>query len=365
MMPLSALLSNALSGKPPVAKPDAPAPAALVEDAVSAVFGLALAGLGLAQGVPADDGMAGNDQADAQQTDQPLAGQGLLAALGSMNPPLPALDEATKPDTAAGNALLSAAMMPATAQAVPSPAVAAPVIAGRAMQSAVTCLAPAMPNMPQAGQSSSLGAQDVAARNQTTSRVAGQAERPQAAAAVAATFSGLADDVKERPSVTAAAPLQLATGSSSTGDVAPVHAPAAVKAATPLSPSGQQLLAALGNRISIQTRQGIENTTIRLDPPLLGSVEIAIRREGGALQVRLSASNAEVVQQLHGISDNLRQDLGSRQYTQVAVTVADGGRGSDRHDGRSQQGDTPWQQRPGRALAEAGDDERNAAFRLG
>ncbi|MBM3114713.1 flagellar hook-length control protein FliK [Jeongeupia naejangsanensis] len=362
MMPLSALLSNALSGKPPVAKPDAPAPAAPVEDAVSAVFGLALAGLGLQQGQPADSGMPEGDKGDALQTDQPLAGQGLLAALGSMNPPLPALDEATKPDVPAGSALLGAAMM----QAPVLPASLSPMVmsasSGRAMQ-------PAAPGVvQQAGQPSPFVAEtvagDAAARDQAAIRTAGAVDRPQAAAGIAAAFSGIADDVKERPA--AAMPsLQPATGVAGASDTAAVHAPAAPKAAVQTQQAGQQLLAALGDRISVQTRHGIENTTIRLDPPLLGSIEIAIRREGGALQVRLSASNAEVVQQLHGISDNLRQDLGSRQYTQVAVTVADGGRGSDRNDGRSQRDDAPWQQRPGRALAEAGDDERSAAFRLG
>jgi flagellar hook-length control protein FliK len=38
--------------------------------------------------------------------------------------------------------------------------------------------------------------------------------------------------------------------------------------------------------------------------------------------VTLSATNSEVLRQLHTVSDSLRNDLAQRQYSEVAVTVA-------------------------------------------
>lgn len=119
------------------------------------------------------------------------------------------------------------------------------------------------------------------------------------------------------------------------------------------------LLAALGERIRLQVDSRSENATIRLDPPMLGRVEIAIRHEAGALQVHLTASNGDVARQLQAISETLRQDLVARQYSDVSVNVHDAAQ-----DGRNRQ----RQQResepevPGQALAEAGQD--HAAFAL-
>jgi type III secretion system needle length determinant len=98
---------------------------------------------------------------------------------------------------------------------------------------------------------------------------------------------------------------------------------------TPLKlPSGsptewrQSLIEALGDRIQIGVGQRSEQATIRLDPPMLGSVEIVIRHQAGSLQVQLSASNGEVVRQLQQMSDGLRQELTQKQFTGVSVQVA-------------------------------------------
>ncbi|WP_083339014.1 flagellar hook-length control protein FliK [Chromobacterium sphagni] len=113
-----------------------------------------------------------------------------------------------------------------------------------------------------------------------------------------------------------------------------------------------KLQAALGERLQLLSSQNQERATIRLDPPALGTLEIAIRHQAGALTVELTASHSEVVKQLQTIGDSLRQDLGGRQYTQVAVEVKEGmpsGHGQGGKQNREQQ-----QQNPGRALREQG-----------
>lgn len=123
----------------------------------------------------------------------------------------------------------------------------------------------------------------------------------------------------------------------------------------------QPLREALGDRLQMQLGRNSEQAVIRLDPPMLGRIEISIRHEAGALQVNMSASNNEVLRQLHGIGDGLRQDLSHRQYTEVAVTVSAtprsnaGGNSADA-DGRQRQAQTVREQEenlPSRALADA------------
>ncbi|WP_206118937.1 flagellar hook-length control protein FliK [Chromobacterium fluminis] len=118
---------------------------------------------------------------------------------------------------------------------------------------------------------------------------------------------------------------------------------------------GDKLSAALGERLQVQSSHGMDRALIRLDPPSLGSLEISIRHEAGALQVQLTASHGEVVRQLQAIGDALRQDLSNRQYTQVAVEVREGAPGQGGHgQQRERQGQQQPQRAPGRALAEAG-----------
>jgi flagellar hook-length control protein FliK len=129
------------------------------------------------------------------------------------------------------------------------------------------------------------------------------------------------------------------------------------------APQWQQALKeALGSRLSVQLERNMEHAVIRIDPPMLGRIEISVRHAAGALQVNLSASNGEVLQQLRSIGESMRNDLAQRQYTEVSVNItptprgsatpsfADGGDGArGRHPGRDEQEDGP-----GRALSEAG-----------
>ncbi|QAU24294.1 flagellar hook-length control protein FliK [Dyella sp. M7H15-1] len=122
----------------------------------------------------------------------------------------------------------------------------------------------------------------------------------------------------------------------------------------------QKLLGALGERISVQAGQGIQSAVIRLDPHLSGSVRIELRHEVGAMHVRISASQAEVAQQLQVISDSLRQELNSRQFNDVTVQISHGRHADHGERGGQQQGrdgDSSPQQTPGRALAADATDE--------
>lgn len=169
----------------------------------------------------------------------------------------------------------------------------------------------------------------------------------------------------------------------------PAQALAGEVAPSPLALKGQPrqwqqpLLQALGDRLQLQIAGRSEQAVIRLDPPLLGQIEIAIRQQAGALQVRLQASHGEVNRQLQQISDGLRQDLVQRHSGEVTVLVSPGLRAADEsrqagrealapqpqpqaqeqreQPGRQQQ--RPQQQeqqepgRPGRGLSEEGGRE--------
>lgn len=123
----------------------------------------------------------------------------------------------------------------------------------------------------------------------------------------------------------------------------------------------QPLLEALGDRLQVQVGRRVEQATIRLDPPMLGTIEILVRHEAGSLQIQLIASNGEVLRQLHGLSDALRQDLIHRHYGDVTVLVSDSGWEGE---GRPKRHGMPEPEQPGKALAEAEIGHVTEAFEL-
>ena len=142
-----------------------------------------------------------------------------------------------------------------------------------------------------------------------------------------------------------------------------------VKLAGPPTAWRQSLQEALGERMHVQVGKGIEQAVIRLEPPQLGRIDIAIRHSAGSLEVNISATNGEVLRQLQTVSDNLRSDLSQRQFTEVAVTVTPAPKNGaapfgDPQQGRGRQQDRDQEDRqPGRALAEAGNNA--SGFSLG
>lgn len=131
--------------------------------------------------------------------------------------------------------------------------------------------------------------------------------------------TGSADD---KASATATAPASLpANLAPATERHLKLHAPQAQW--------GEQMLGSLREQVDLQINQRIQNATIRLDPPELGSLEIFLSHESGRLSVQLSAANADVARLLQQTSERLRQELVGQHFVQVDVQVsadAQGGR---------------------------------------
>jgi flagellar hook-length control protein FliK len=149
------------------------------------------------------------------------------------------------------------------------------------------------------------------------------------------------------------------------------NAPSAdtVKLAGPPTAWRQSLQEALGERLNVQVGKNMEQAVIRLEPPQLGRIDIAIRHSAGSLEVTITATNTEVLRQLQTVSDNLRNDLSQRQFSEVAVTVAPAPKNGAAPFGDPQQGRGRQQEReqedkqPGHALAEASNNA--SVFSLG
>lgn len=114
-----------------------------------------------------------------------------------------------------------------------------------------------------------------------------------------------------------------ATDGNSRSQLAQLQGPLTLQA--PEAKWGEQLLHALRDNVQLQIQQKIQNATIRLDPPELGSLEIYISHEGGRLQVQITASQADVARLIQHTSERLRQELSGPQFTQVNIqTSAEG-----------------------------------------
>ena len=171
------------------------------------------------------------------------------------------------------------------------------------------------------------------------------------AAAAAVTDAPLAADAPAPVAANGIAPSQPG---------APASSELKLVAATPAAWQ-QPLREALGDRLQLQLSRNIDQAVIRLDPPNLGRIEIAIRHMAGSLEVNISATHSEVVRQLNTISETMRSDLAARQFTDVAVNVTSATRaasgaqqGFDQQGRQRQQDGAPDDADPGRALAEAG-----------
>jgi flagellar hook-length control protein FliK len=181
------------------------------------------------------------------------------------------------------------------------------------------------------------------------------------AATVANANSGAAKDEGRAANVTPAvgtAPNGAALGGSV--PAAPSTAGATVKLAGTPEQWQQPLREALGDRLQLNLQRNNDHAVIRLEPPNMGSIEISIRHSAGSLQVSLSANNSEVLRQLNTIGDSVRQDLSTRSFSDVAVTVSASrgqGQAQSQPDGggrNGQQRDQDDGRTPGRALSEDG-----------
>jgi len=142
-----------------------------------------------------------------------------------------------------------------------------------------------------------------------------------------------------------------------------------VKLAGPPTAWRQSLQETLGDRLNVHVAGGVQQATISIEPPQLGRIDIAIRHSAGTLEVNISATNGDVLRQLQTVSDNLRNDLSQRQYTEVAVTVTPAPKnnaapfGDPQQQGRGRQQGRDQDNEPGRGLADAGNPA--SVFNLG
>ena len=293
---------------------------------------------------PAEAETPTEEQQQQQAADAPLLGamtmsmplmpiaQATLAAVVAALPGVPAAMKESAPaaDTDASLPIgpanregrVELAAMPAAAPALPIAGVAQ---AAPAPVAASTTSAPAAPAAPAAETLASKG------------------EAPQDAAA----------PVTERGAAnTAGVAAPAPAGTQRTADT--------VTLAGPPTAWRQTLQEALGERLQLQVGKNAEQAVIRLEPPMLGRVEIAIRHSAGSLEVHISATHGEVLRQLQSVSEGLRNDLAQRQFTDVSVNIAQAPRGANGApmfaggDGRGrQQDERQAEQHPGEALAEA------------
>ncbi|WP_174873895.1 flagellar hook-length control protein FliK [Vogesella oryzae] len=341
------------------ASPDAQAPvpatdvASVTDDSVAA-----------ADAAPADgDSDSSSDNAAANLAQPATTPSPLLAQLPQLPlPPAPLAEAKPAPQGAAGDdsSTDDAARLRVVAAALPASAPAVPALpaGGRHAGDNITAanLAP--------------GAADAANPPLRAAAPLPVAASREQLAGMLAAGSRLSQDHASEPGSDA---VTTPSGSSSVSatalpqggqSVPPAQwAPLKLPAAQPAQ-WAQPLQQALGERLHVQAANGIDNAVIRLDPAHLGTLEIAIRHEAGSLQVQLTAGNSELLRQLHAISDNLRQGLGNRQYGEVAVWVADSRQQGAGQGGQGRQGDEPREQRPNRALYQAGQDNGHNAFTL-
>jgi len=197
--------------------------------------------------------------------------------------------------------------------------------------------------------------------------VATAASAPATLPADALAASGDAGQDAVAPATDRSAPNTFGIAAPATG--APQRTADTVTLSGPPTAWRQTLQEALGDRLQLQVGKNAEQAVIRLEPPMLGRVEIAIRHSAGSLEVHISATHGEVLRQLQTVSEGLRNDLAQRQFTDVSVNIAPAPRGANAApmfaggEGRGRQQDGRQQEQgPGEALAEA--NTGNSPFSL-
>ncbi|ATX01716.1 flagellar hook-length control protein FliK [Citrobacter freundii] len=107
------------------------------------------------------------------------------------------------------------------------------------------------------------------------------------------------------------------------------HSVVSTQVSTPTTLSteelGEKLTALLKDRIQFQLGQQQQVSTIRLDPPSLGKLEIAVQLDAGKLMVHIGANQSDVCRSLQQFSENLRQHLTAQNFMEVNVQVSSEG----------------------------------------
>jgi len=312
-------------------------------------------------------------KSDDAETLEPLDPQSAfaLAALGLL--PMAVLPQAPAPvaPAPAGAAAVATAgpALPVGLAPLAAPAAAALTATPVEPRPAATAQAQPLPAAPLAvpqAEPAPDAAQDIA-----TARAAVAAAAPNAAptgATNGASNETAAETLHKTERAGAGTELP-AVATPAVPPVRPAAAPAMTQPAVVLRGEATQwqqpLLQALGDRLQLQIAARSDRAVIRLEPAMLGQVEIAIRQQAGDLQVRIAATHDEVTRQIQQVGEQLRQSLVQRHGGEVSVQVAQpagAGREAEPRGGAQQQAahDDPQQardeqqqqqqQRPGRGL---------------
>lgn len=98
---------------------------------------------------------------------------------------------------------------------------------------------------------------------------------------------------------------------------------------------GEKLTALLKDRIQFQLGQQQQVSTIRLDLPSLGKLEIAVQLDAGKLMVHIGANQSDVCRSLQQFSENLRQHLTAQNFMEVNVQVSSEGQSQQQQQQQS------------------------------
>ncbi|EFE9898826.1 flagellar hook-length control protein FliK [Escherichia coli] len=100
---------------------------------------------------------------------------------------------------------------------------------------------------------------------------------------------------------------------------------------------GEKLTTLLKDQIHFQLNKQQQISTIRLDPPSLGKLEIAVQLDNGKLMVHIGANQSEVCRALQQFSDDLRQHLTAQNFMEVNVQVSSEGQSQQQQQSGHQQ----------------------------
>ncbi|EPD1134677.1 flagellar hook-length control protein FliK, partial [Escherichia coli] len=100
---------------------------------------------------------------------------------------------------------------------------------------------------------------------------------------------------------------------------------------------GEKLTTLLKDQIHFQLNKQQQISTIRLDPPSLGKLEIAVQLDNGKLMVHIGANQSEVCRALQQFSDDLRQHLTAKNFMEVNVQVSSEGQSQQQQQSGHQQ----------------------------
>ncbi|MBB1198967.1 flagellar hook-length control protein FliK [Enterobacteriaceae bacterium 89] len=139
--------------------------------------------------------------------------------------------------------------------------------------------------------------------------------------------------VSAAPMTTNVAPSSSSLNATNLNPTVMQHAPVQVDLED--SRWSQQLQSALGDRLQVQVKNQIQHATIRLDPPEMGKIDIALQVDNGRVQVQINASHAEVYRALQQTSNDLRQSLTEQNFIQVNVQVSSQSGGQQQGKGQA------------------------------